>query len=402
MADDFTGANDVGARFREYGLSVVSAFEYYDYGSDVTVIDTGTRNIPDDKAYLKVCRLFCEMKKNGFEHFYKKIDSTLRGNVKSEIKAIIDNINDNEKVFIIPAFPDNGRIIKDGIMYVGGVLLSESEFSRDPIHPIKESRVSNLTGGDLITLEQIRGDLAGILKDIKSRVIIFDTETNEDLDKIAKTLFELGFDKYVAGSEGIMKYFPDYWKIKRDRVLIVSGSCNDKNIEQVKLFEKEYNEELIVINLNRAQFELEKYTDNEKKDILIKTISEKNEMLKSDVDYTFSEAVNGELSKFITCKTAQAVKKIINDLDIRKIIIAGGETSAEILKEIGVKAVQIASEIQIGVPIMNSLDMKYSLITKPGGFGDKKIFFRCYEKLKSAENSVRQIEKEENNTGLSN
>ena len=74
IADDFTGANDVGARFREYGLSVVSAFEYYDYGSDVTVIDTGTRNIPDDKAYLKVCRLFCEMKKNGFEQIEIKKD----------------------------------------------------------------------------------------------------------------------------------------------------------------------------------------------------------------------------------------------------------------------------------------------------------------------------------------
>lgn len=390
MADDFTGANDIGARLREHGLSVVSTFECGEFPVDVTIVDTETRNAPEKEAYEKARDVFINMKNNGFDYFYKKIDSTLRGNIKAEFAAILENIDEDEKIYVIPAFPEARRLIINGTLFVKGIPLHESEFSRDPVHPMTESSVDIITGGEIITLKDIKEDIDKAIEMAKSRIVVFETSKEEDLKKIAKALVKAKKDRYIAGAAGIMRYLPEEWGICKNKILILSGSCNGNNIEQLNGFIEKISDNFEIYDLDVTKLDEFPEIKESGKDIIVRTIREKNEMCAAE-EYFFNLGFDRRgMAKHISEKTAKFTNEIIKKYDIRKIIVTGGETSAELLKTMDIMAMNLASEIQIGVPLMNSLDMKYALITKPGGFGDKNIFFRCYEKLKYAENRVRQ------------
>lgn len=390
MADDFTGANDIGIRLRVYGLSVISSLYCEEYPADVTIIDTGTRNIEKEFAYEKVKKTFIRMKEIGFDKFYKKIDSTFRGNIKAELNAISENIDNGEQLYIVGAFPDMGRIIVNGKIFVRNILLHESEFSRDPVHPMSESDLTVITGAELINLSEVRGDIDKAILDVKSKLVCFDTETETDLQIIAEALVRNKKDKYIVGAAGIMRYLPKIWRIIRNKVLIFSGSCNENNIEQLDYFREENNGQFQIYDLDVTRLDtLPEIVENDK-DIIIRTITDKSEMYNGERYYLNKGISRNDMSKYISERTAHFAYNIIKKFDIRKIIVAGGETSAQLLKTMDIRAVNISSEIQTGVPLLYTLGMKYALITKPGGFGDKNIFFRCYEKLKSAENIVRQ------------
>lgn len=388
LADDFTGANDIGARLIEFGLNVATAFEFEPVNEDVIVIDSETRNMPEHDAYATIKSLFLDIEKKGYDKLYKKIDSTLRGNIKEELRAILEIIPMEEKIYVIPAFPQNGRVLINGNMYVNGVLLHESNFGTDPVHPMKISEASAICGGEIIKLKDIRENLEESINNAKSRIVIFDSEREDDIKLITEALVKMKKDRYIVGSAAPMRYLPELWGQKRDKVLILSGSCNGVNKLQIDEFTAQYNEKFNVIKF--APFEpmvIEKYDIS--KDFLICTCSNESDLEKSYKYYTEKSISKLEGAKIAAKKSASFAAEIIKMYDIRKIIVTGGETAAALMKELGINKAYLAAEIQTGVPLVNSMDMKYSVITKPGGFGDKKIFFRCYEILKNAENRVR-------------
>lgn len=122
MADDFTGAADVGVQFLASGRRKAVIDGYSDSSADVVIRSSGTRNCSEKEAYDKVKQMFSEIKEEGFDRFYKKIDSTLRGNIYAEIEAIVELIDKKESIVIAAAFPEMGRIIKNGEHYLNGFL----------------------------------------------------------------------------------------------------------------------------------------------------------------------------------------------------------------------------------------------------------------------------------------
>ena len=144
IADDFTGANDAGMQLRKNGLDVVTLFEDSAVECDVKIVSTESRNIDAEEARQKVEKTFKSIQKNGFDKFYKKIDSTMRGNINEEIKAISDNIDENEKIIFIAAFPEAGRTTINGIHYVFGEPVAETEFGKDPVKPVKNSNILDI------------------------------------------------------------------------------------------------------------------------------------------------------------------------------------------------------------------------------------------------------------------
>ncbi len=372
IADDFTGANDVALQIRKYGLEVVSLVdENLVTDSEVDVISSETRNSQPEAAKKRVEEIFLKIKKNGFEKFYKKIDSTLRGNLREEIEAILENTSQEEKIVVVPSFPTMGRIVKDGRLYVNGIPLNMSEFSRDPIHPIKTSDVGELFKlGENIFLQGVRGDLEKILQEIEGRVVILDAESDGDLELISKALISLGMDRYVVGSAGIMEYLMKGWGYKKERVLMVSGSCNDKNIEQVDYFLGEKSQELNVVDLDIKNRERNsnKNLENDR-DIFIRSLSEKSEMYEL-IEKGYS---TDEISDYIGWFAAEVAKKF----EINKIFISGGETTLKVLKNLGIKGLKVKKQMEPGIPICQSFNGKYEIITKSGGYGTLDIFEKC-------------------------
>ena len=143
VADDFTGANDIGIMFAKNGYKVLVYSVYgnpsgLDADSDVIILNTNSRLDPPALAYRKVREATSILKAIGCDTFHKKTCSVFRGNIGAEFDAMLDELEE-ESCAVILGFPKLGRVTRDGIHYVHGVPLEESDFRNDPIHPMRES-----------------------------------------------------------------------------------------------------------------------------------------------------------------------------------------------------------------------------------------------------------------------
>src|SRR5690625_5114788 len=129
IADDLTGANDSGVHLAKDGHQTtvvmdVAAME--NEHPEALVIDTDSRLLAPDQAYERVKRAAIYTKKRAAHIVFKKMDSTFRGNVGSELDAMYD-VYTPDFVVLAPAFPDNGRTMRDGFYAVHGQPLHESD-----------------------------------------------------------------------------------------------------------------------------------------------------------------------------------------------------------------------------------------------------------------------------------
>lgn len=147
IADDLTGAMDAAVPFAEKGIKVqVSSHPNYVSTSftdvDVLSISTETRHLPPAEAAGRLIGISGWLLSLEAEVIIKKIDSTMRGNVIAESKALIELFN-KKLVVVCPAIPAQNRIVVDGELYVGGVPLRETPFASDsrspaPVQPLRK------------------------------------------------------------------------------------------------------------------------------------------------------------------------------------------------------------------------------------------------------------------------
>lgn len=162
IADDLTGACDAGVQFAQHGLATIvwlSAEEPPD--SDVLVLSTASRGSSAEAARRKVRRAMAALERAGAELVFKKIDSTLRGNVAAEIEAC-----GFEETWVAPAFPAMGR---------------------------------QLIGGELV----VKGVRAGVRLEQRPGLRVFDARTQDDLAEVAREAFALAKAPLLAGSAGL-------------------------------------------------------------------------------------------------------------------------------------------------------------------------------------------------------
>src|SRR5690606_21752077 len=148
VADDITGSNDIGIMFAKAGLLAhVYAFPGVESlaapgveAPDITILDTNSRLDPPDVAYDKVFAATRALIAAGCTRFHNKTCSVFRGNIGVEFDAMLDALG-QEFAVVVLGFPKNGRQTIDGIHYVRGVKLEESEFRNDPAHPMRRSNL---------------------------------------------------------------------------------------------------------------------------------------------------------------------------------------------------------------------------------------------------------------------
>ncbi len=148
IADDVTGANDIGIMYAGAGLDTyVYSFcdgREQDYRQcDVLVVDTDSRFDTRDTAYRKVYEALKGAPRDGVRQYINKQCSVFRGNIGAEFDAMLDALSEEFAVVVL-GFPDNGRTTVDGIHYVFGTPLAESQFARDPVHPMTKSSLMEI------------------------------------------------------------------------------------------------------------------------------------------------------------------------------------------------------------------------------------------------------------------
>jgi uncharacterized protein YgbK (DUF1537 family) len=146
IADDLTGAAEIGGIAHLFGLSVRMQTSFADAGvaeNNVLVLDTNTRSLNPQAAYDTIISLLDKLDLSLFDFVYKKVDSILRGPIIPEIRAILTRLDLNHAV-LVSANPSKGRIIKNGIYYIDGIPIHNTEFQYDPEYPIKSPFVKDL------------------------------------------------------------------------------------------------------------------------------------------------------------------------------------------------------------------------------------------------------------------
>lgn len=413
IADDLTGALDTGVQFSKKNISTIVTAdlnfntEEISKDADVIVIDTESRHISAVEAKKRVKSVLSKFDKKKIKFFYKKTDSTLRGNIGSEIEGFMEGLDINEVSFI-PAFPLSKRTVKDGILYVNDVKLSETQFAMDILNPVTDSFIPNIINKQSninVEIKDINTDFPSKI-DKEKNIYIFDSQNMEDMENIGKILYDKNKLNYTIGNAGFADILTHYIKtdtkkedivLEDNKVLFICGSVNITSLKQCKYAEKtgycsdtlNFND-IILENykssdnyINTKKYFKEKINNNNK--FLLKT-SDSEDVIKKAIEYTEKNSISMEnLTSNIANSTGQLVSDLIKEQNIRNMIVFGGDTLIGILKNIGCQYIIPVSEIFPGVVFTRAVgkDVSINVITKAGGFGEENIIERINEFLEN-------------------
>jgi uncharacterized protein YgbK (DUF1537 family) len=240
LSDDLTGALEVGAKFAQAGVSVEVRTKPPDVVPDaeILVIDTETRHRPSSESRLTVRALAEELRARVI---YKKTDSTLRGNIGAELQGLADAYPE-APILYSPAYPQLGRTVNDGKLYVNGMPIERTAFAHDILNPVMNGDVVSSIQPHLHHPVSLLD--AGSLLSIRKRgVHVYNAETDDHLSTAARFLAARPGLIVAAGSAGLAGElakalsFPPRPPVVRPvpkRALVVQGSLHERSIEQAR------------------------------------------------------------------------------------------------------------------------------------------------------------------------
>ncbi|CAG9621459.1 four-carbon acid sugar kinase family protein [Sutcliffiella rhizosphaerae] len=420
IADDLTGANDSGVQLAKYGLKTSVFFkedEKHIIGKDAAVFDTDSRAMEKGEAADLVANVTKFLLDQGVEYIYKKIDSTMRGNVGSELLGFQKELK-QDFIFIVPGYPNNGRKVIDGYHYLNDRKLSETEIANDPVTPVLESYLPKLLGDQmgqkvgLITLAELRNTELFQNKLIQFKennvaFIVIDSELDSDLELLLEKIKNVAYKVGLVGSAGLANYLPSHFGLeassinftienKNKPILTVVGSVNVQSRKQLKILLQNKDISSIKVDSFKAVSDMESrdseidrvYSEvrklaEEGKDVVIYSAGEPE-----DIQYARQiGGTNGfnytETSKEIVKMIGEVSSRLLQEELFQGVVMTGGDTAKKICEQWNVTGFQLYDELEVGVPISSfiGVDGLYA-ITKAGGFGQENVLLDSIEKLK--------------------
>ncbi len=409
IADDLTGANDTALQFHLRGSNTQILLDYEAYLQNIKnaqtwAISTETRNIEPESAYLKVkSATQALIEKLSLENFYKKIDSTLRGNIAVETLAMLEVLNWDAAI-IIPAFPSEGRITVGGYHLLKGTPIERTELARDVHSPIFESHIPTLLRSQLkgeqkefvglIELSTIMKGAGPILMKINElvsqgkRLIVADAVSITDIEQIVLAINKSDYNLLPTGSAACAQVLGNIWlpELKNQHIqktipelpkLIVSGSATQLTESQIKKlsdsvdFDNTYfiNLDLKTVMDGVSQELVQRITDNlGQNNIAVVNTS----YLIKDFDGFSDECIDSGLTKTklaskITDFLAELTKVVVNKRDVI-LITLGGETSYKCCSAIDSLQLQLVDEVAPSIALR--IDHKAQwIVAKSGNLG---------------------------------
>lgn len=415
VTDDYTGATDTGVQFSKKQLKSVLITNNKQIGKfiteyDVLVMDTESRSDNKDIAYKKTFEVGKKARAENIKYFYKKLDSTLRGNISAEISGLMDSLDINHAV-VVPALPLYGRIIKDGNVYLNEILLAETEMARDPKTPVKESYIPKIISQQtdkktgLINYKDVQEGKQHLIQKLQQhikngiQIIVIDAQENKDLSLIASAITSLKEKILIAGSSGLAGYLPEYLDIKKEKKsnLIIAGSVSEVTRKQLEYAESKLAVKLIDIdiekllsgkqNLEKTRIvQIIKESTQNGEDIIIRSASSKETVAKS-FETGRKYGLDGfKVSETIALFLGEITKDILQKFKINGIMFTGGDTAIKAAQRLNITGTIIQDEILPGVPYGHYIEEQYrniTIVTKAGGFGNEETIVQVLNFLKN-------------------
>lgn len=405
LADDLTGAADCGLACAGCGLSTVVALDdCRDCDADVLAIDANTRAGEPHEAAAAMERLIRAHAPGGDVSIYKKIDSTLRGNVAAEVKAVLaarrSLMGESSRAVAVlaPAFPAAGRTTVGGRLLVKGTPLHETDLWRYERKSPPQSLAAMMGESGLrcalVELAAIRGNrlretMSGLARE--ADVLACDAETDEDLRAIADASMALGRGTVWVGSAGLACHLPQAAGLKREAarhpapllpgpMLFVVGSGSSVSRRQARFLESRPD----VISVRIAPGVLRGGEDlpewRAHRAALERAFSAGVDVLMS---VGAEESAEPEKDPLLVAALGEMVRPFSNA--VGALVITGGETARSVFRAWGIRAMRVEGEVEPGLPYSTAAGWRRQLpvLTKAGGFGTPETLLHCREFLRS-------------------
>ncbi len=412
IADDFTGATDIAGMLVKGGMRTIQTIGVPAKGTipddvDAVVVALKSRSIAAKDAVAQSLDALKALQVAGCTRFFFKycstFDSTDAGNIGPVCDALLDALHARQAIYC-PGFPENGRTIFFGHLFVGDLLLSDTHMRHHPLNPMTDSSLVRVLARQtrhkvgLVALKQVQSGsatLRGALDALAGngvRHVVVDAVADTDLGIIGEVV---GDDKLVTGGSGVALGLPAAYRRRgllqhksgADALpkiggasAVLAGSCSAATLGQISAFKGDHlaldtdaicrGEDVAGAALGWAKGKLGN-----------------GPILLSASDTP--EAVKALQAKYGVEKSSQAIEKTMASLakdlvtaGVGRLIVAGGETSGAVVGALDVTALRIGPEIDPGVPWTASIARKPMLLAlKSGNFGAPDFFTKAFHRI---------------------
>jgi len=412
VADDFTGGTDLASTLTAGGMRVVQTIGVPDSridAADAVVIALKSRTAPREQAVADALAALDWLQVQGCRQFFFKycstFDSTPTGNIGPVIDALLAAL-DTTFTIACPAYPENGRTVYQGHLFVGSQLLSDSGMKDHPLTPMTDANLVRVLQPQtrhrvgLIAHGEVAAGATRIATACKAAaaagiaIAIVDALSATDLQAIGKACVELPL---ITGGSGVALGLPDNFRRcgeLADRAAparlphidgtaaIIAGSCATATRAQVAYWlETRPGFRIDVPRLLAGVDVVSEALDWQRRHgpqtpVLIHATGTPDEVRAAQ-----ARAGAAHAGRQIEAALAEIAARLAQS-GTRKFIIAGGETAGAVVKRLGIRALRIGPAIDPGVPWTCSIaSQPLALALKSGNFGAVDFFERALMKL---------------------
>jgi uncharacterized protein YgbK (DUF1537 family) len=374
LADDLTGALEVGAKFAVSGVSsTVRLRPDPACRAFALVIDAATRHLVPHAAESEVRRLAGTALHPNLRCVYVKTDSTLRGNIGAQFRGLMSACP-GLPLFYVPAYPGLGRTVVGGRLYVDGVPVDRSPYGLDLLNPAREAWIPALLRPLPVECLRHPGDLAASRP---GTVYVFDGASEDEVRETARIIAGMEGLTLAAGPAALAGHLAELADVPRERpqsvpplrsCLVVSGSLHDRSRAQIRA----------ALEAGWPSAPPEQVPD---------LISRFGWVV---LELTGHPELTGEA---FAARTGELVSQLLNRTDPDALVVFGGDTCRGIVDALGGPPLYPVSEVLAGVPAarISGGDLTGAggrrclyLITKAGGFGPPDVLMRIRERSRPA------------------
>ena len=410
IADDYTGASDLANTLTRCGLRTVQTIGVPSDDLalpevDAVVVSLKSRSIEADLAVTRSRAAEKWLRGRGAGHVLFKICSTFNSTDAGNIGPVMDALRANSGdaiVLVTPAFPETGRTVYQGNLFVGSVPLNESPLKDHPLNPMHDSnlvrvlaRQSQTKVGlvDLATLARGADAVRGRLADLAGNgcgAAIIDAVFDRDLETIGSAALDHRLSVGASGiGLGLARALVASGKVKSGAAgaiagaavggpaACLAGSCSQATLQQIANAEKtmavlHLDPEQIIAGPAEARRALAWASDRiSGGPILIASSSTPDQVAALQSRHGRDAAGHA---------IEQAMADIAEGLvqsGVRRLVVAGGETSGAVVDRLRIPGFLVGAEIAAGVPVLRAVgadkgDMLLAL--KSGNFGGAEFF----------------------------
>lgn len=410
IADDFTGATDLANTLVKAGMRTIQMLgvppqDYVVPDADAVIIALKSRSNPAAEAVDMSLRALAWLRDRSARQFFFKycstFDSTDAGNIGPVADALLDALGESFTVFN-PAFPTNKRTVYKGYLFVGDELLSESGMRHHPLTPMTDPslvrvlqrqtphRVASVPYAVVANgADAVRASLAA-LRENGVRHAVLDSLSDEHLMCLGEACADL---RLVTGGSGMAMGLPANFlrqgdmragrvtelPVVRGPAVVLSGSCSVATQGQVEHMGRDHEafrlaperlaagEDLVAQALDWARSRLSE------RPLLIYSTAAPETVAKAQRELG-REAAGGIIERAMG-----AIAQGLVSAGVRRLLVAGGETSGAVVTALGVKGLVIGPEIDPGVPWTFSIgEPSLALALKSGNFGTVDFFTKAF------------------------